>query len=160
MGLDILIETRNTKERKTCHLSRQFCREMVNQVEDSTSIINQIIDGYEVNRTFLDKMNVWDLEKDFFGDSVEISKEEIERRYEMAWQSSADVLDQLRTLREGIEQNKKVLKIIDFKDEMQEGYYTKHNPTENNEKGLATFTNDLENIIHFLEKLPENEHVN
>lgn len=157
MGLDILIETKNTKLRKTCYFSRQFCREMISQVEDESSIINQLIEECKVKKVIIVKMNIWDLEKDFNSLLSKFSKKKIESRYKNAWQKSDKVLEEFKRLRNCIKSDDKVLKNLKISDETQKKYYRETRFLKKNEKGQKSFMLDLETMIKFLEELPENE---
>jgi len=150
MGLDILIETKNSKERKTCYLSRQFCREMINQSESKESIINQILKLFNSEEKILDKINVWDLEKKFYTTSNELNKESIEIRYKEAWQEAKKIQNWFLQLKNQINSNK---------NELQKKYYLE---TEFQIEGKAVRKNlrfDIEKIITFLEELSEDDKI-
>lgn len=159
MGLDILIETKISKKRKTCHFSRQFCQEMINQSENENSIINQIFKGYNIDIATLDKMNVWEVEKKNWDFSPQITEEEIEKRYKEAWQKSKQVLQQFQKLKNQIKSNKKVILNLEFEDAKQKEYYKEAESQIEGTWAWKNFGFDLNKLLIFLEDLPENEMV-
>lgn len=159
MGLDILIENKNEKPRRTCHLSRQFCREMMSQAENEDSIINQLIKKYQIKTKVIDEMNVWDLEKNFHSSSEKISKKELEDRYGIAWQKSQDVLEEFVKLRRCFETDEKISDQLKNADKYQKVYYRKTVDPIIMEGIQKTFMFDLDSIISYLNEMSKHESV-
>ena len=159
MGLDILIETKNSKERKTCNLSRQFCHEMISQSENEESIINQILKLFKSEEEILNKINVWDLEEKFHTSSNGLKKESIEIRYKEAWQGAKKLQNWFLQLKNQINSNKKKLEELKYENELQKKYYLE---TDFRIEGIAAKKNlrfDIEKIITFLEELSEDDKI-
>lgn len=159
MGLNILLETKNTTPRETCHLSRQFCREMISQAENSDSVINHLITKYKISKTVIDEINVWDLERNFHELSTEIEKIEIEKRYQMAWKKVENILSEIEKLKANFLSDDDMDEAMKKANKHQKEYYDN---TIDKEKGLKvpeTFRFDLEMIIDFLKRLSKNESV-
>ena len=157
MGLDVLIENKR-RERKTCVLSRQFSRELIDLSEHKNeSIIYQLFKFYELGIGLIESMNVWDVEKEIWASSI--TKLELEARYTKAWQPVRMVLNNLISLKEKVEETPNFLKELEYKNEIQKKYFYSFNKAIKDKNALKSFRSDIETFITYLKTLNLNDEV-
>ena len=157
MGLDILIESKTSNQQ--IHLSRQFCREMIDKSEHKEAVLNQLFAFFEIDSLLIDRMNVWPLEQKFWARSSNLTKTAIDEYYQQAWQDAKLVAEQLPILIDKMEKDRKFFAHLAYKNEQQKEYYRKVNQQINGDKDRIFFKDDLQALVIFLDTLPAKERV-
>jgi len=140
---------------KQVHLSRQFCRELIDQSENKNAVLNQIFKLFEIDPHLLENMNTWSLEKTFWEETPKtLSKEAINTYYVQAWQKAKSFSKQIRLLIDALEKSTNSLAGLNYNQDCQKAYYQE---TIKPIYGVCNFKEDLQNILFFLDNLPKNE---
>lgn len=161
MGLDIFIESfaEREDERLSCHgISREFCFQICElahiDAEYKTELV-QIYELYNLDYHVLCAMNVWKFEEKLrFESHQDITPDEIDAYYQRALQPSSELLKNLKSLYQAIENDPERLSQITWREHGRTNYLDQFNENIGNYVVDRNFGWDLRTMIDFLEKLP------
>lgn len=159
MGLDIAFISRTGEQENdsSCHgLSRTFCRLVcdLHDLEGRSPELRQLFALLQLDIEPLLKMNVWDVDQHILNSSWLVSYEEIELRYEKAWQKSSEILQLLTALYQKTEADLSIFNQLQMDDWLEDRGYFQDFDTNTGQYGVdQNFGGDLRTMIQWLETL-------